>query len=165
MEQLAATPVHRLEIVVGKLLPYLVIGLFDVVLVIAAGVLLFAVPFRGSALLLFPLTTLFLLGALGIGLFISAAVKSQVLATQVALLSTYLPSLLLSGFLFAIANMPPVLRAVTYVVPARYFLVVTRGIFLKGVGIEALWVQGLSMLVFAAVGLGLATRAFKKEIA
>ncbi|MEX2609751.1 MAG: ABC transporter permease [Gemmatimonadota bacterium] len=165
MEQLASTPVHRLEVVLGKLLPYVVIGMADVALAVAVGVTLFGVPLNGSVLLLAVLTLLFLLGALGLGIFISAALKSQVLATQVAMVATYLPALLLSGFLFDIASMPAVLRAITLVIPARYYVAVTRGIFLKGVGIQVLWVQGVAMLIFATVGLGLATLAFRKRIA
>jgi ABC-2 type transport system permease protein len=111
------------------------------------------------------MTLLFLLGALGLGIFISAALKSQVLATQVAMIATFLPAVLLSGFLFDIASMPAVVRAATYVVPARYFVVITRGIFLKDVGMDVLWVQGAAMLAFAVVGLALATRSFRKEVA
>jgi ABC-2 type transport system permease protein len=165
MEQLAATPVHRLEVVFGKLLPYLGIGLFDVTTIALAGMLIFGVPLHGSVLLLAVMTLLFLLGALGLGMFISAVLRSQVLATQVAMVATYLPALLLSGFLFDIASMPAVLRAVTYIVPAKYYIAVTRGVFLKGVGLEALWVQGISMVIFATIGLGLATLAFNKRVA
>jgi len=165
MEQLAATPVSRLEVVLGKLAPYVAIGMIDVLLAVVAGLLVFGVPLRGSVLLLAAMTLLFLIGALGVGMFISATLKSQVLATQAAMLATYLPALLLSGFLYSIANMPVVLRAVTYIVPARYFISVTRGIFLKDVGIGVLWAQGLAMMAFATLGLGLATMAFRKEIA
>ncbi|HSJ31249.1 MAG TPA: ABC transporter permease [Longimicrobiales bacterium] len=165
MEQLAATPVHRLEVVFGKLLPYLGIGLFDVATTVAAGVLIFDVPLRGSILLLGTMTLLFLLGALGLGMFVSAVLKSQVLATQVAMVVTYLPALLLSGFLFDIASMPAALRAVSFIVPAKYYITVTRGVFLKGVGPDVLWVQGVSMVIFAAIGIGLATAAFDKRIA
>ena len=165
MEQLAATPVHRLEIVLGKLAPYVAVGTIDVVVAVVAGVTIFGVPFRGSVLLLAALTLLFLIGALGLGIFISAALRSQVLAMQVAMVATYLPALLLSGFLYDIAAMPVGLRAFTYIVPARYYVTVTRGIFLKGVGLEALWPQALSMIAFATVGLGLAALAFRKEIA
>ncbi|MEO8195442.1 MAG: ABC transporter permease [Thermoanaerobaculia bacterium] len=164
MEQLVSTPVTRFEVVLGKLLPYLVIGLVDVAAVSALGVALFGVPLRGNALLLFPLSFLFLCGSLGLGLFISAVSRSQVLATQIALVATFLPAFLLSGFMFAIENMPPVLRAISYLVPARYFLVVTRGIFLKGVGIGVLRHQALLMLAFAVVGLALAVRSFRKEL-
>lgn len=164
MEQLAATPATRVEIVLGKLLPYLVIGLFDVAVTVVAGRLIFGTPLDGSVLLLAALTTLFLVGALGLGIFISAAVKSQVLATQVAMVATYLPAILLSGFLFDIASMPRVLQGVTFLVPARYYVTVTRGIFLKGVGLEALWPQAVLMTLYALVGLGLATHAFRKEL-
>ncbi|MEN8377036.1 MAG: ABC transporter permease [Gemmatimonadota bacterium] len=164
MEQLAASPVSRLEVILGKLLPYLLIGLVDVVGAVVAGVLVFQAPLRGDLVLLGVLTILFLVGALGFGIFISAAVKSQVLATQIGLIVTYLPALLLSGFLFDIASMPLPLQGVTFLVPARYFVTVTRGIFLKGVGLGALWPQALLMIAYAVVGLGLAVRAFRKEI-
>jgi ABC-2 type transport system permease protein len=165
MEQLAATPVGRLEVVLGKLLPYVGIGLFDVAVTVLAGMLIFGTPLRGNLLLLGALTTLFLVGALGLGIFISAAVKSQVLAMQIAMVATYLPAVLLSGFLYDVASMPPVLRAITFLVPARYYVSVTRGIFLKGVGVDVLWAQAALMLLFAALGLTLATRAFRKELA
>jgi len=165
MEQLASTPVGRFEVVLGKLLPYLFIGLFDVAVTVAAGMMIFGTPLRGNVLLLAALTLLFLVGALGVGIFISAAVKSQVLATQIALMATYLPVILLSGFLFDIASMPAVLRGVTFLVPARYYIVVTRGIFLKGTGLESLWPQAVFMLAFALVGLGAAVAAFKKRLA
>lgn len=164
MEQLAATPVTRLEVVLGKLLPYLAIGLFDVAASAALGVALFGVHFRGSPVLLMVLSFFFLLGSLGLGMFISAVTRSQLLATQVAMVATFLPAFLLSGFMFAISVMPAPLQAITYVVPARYFLVVTRGIFLKGVGVEVLRVQGLLMVAYAALGLGLAVVSFRKEL-
>jgi ABC-2 type transport system permease protein len=165
MEQLAATPVSRFEVVLGKLLPYVGIGLLDVAVTVGAGLLIFDTPLRGSVPLLAALTLLFLVGALGLGIFISAAVKSQVLAMQIAMVATYLPAVLLSGFLFDVASMPPVLRAVTFLVPARYYIAVTRGIFLKGVGVDVLWPQAAFMLLFATLGLTLATRAFRKELA
>ena len=165
MEQLAATPVHRLEVVVGKLIPYVGIGLLDVALAAAVGVVVFHVPFRGSIALLAALTLLFLLGALGLGIFISAAVKSQVLATQAAMIATLLPALLLSGFVFSISTMPLALRLVTYAVPARYYVSVTKGIFLKGVGATVLWQDAIAMVVFALVGTVLAIAMFRKEIA
>ncbi len=153
MEQLVATPVSRLEVVLGKLLPYLAIGLIDVAVCTVLGVLLFGVPFRGNAFLFAMLSFAFLTGALGLGIFISAVSKSQLLATQMAMVATYLPAFLLSGFMFAISVMPKPLQAFTYLVPARYFLVVTRGIFLKGVGVHVLHVQGLLMIAFAVLGL------------
>lgn len=164
MEQLAATPVGRLEVVFGKLLPYLAIGIFDVAITILAGMLIFGVPFHGSVLLLAVMTLLFLLGALGLGIFISAVLKSQILATQVAMVATYMPALLLSGFLFDIRSMPMFLKVVTYIVPAKYYITVTRGVLLKGVGLNVLWPQAVSMILFTCVGLGLATLAFHKRL-
>jgi ABC-2 type transport system permease protein len=164
MEQLASTPVKEVEIVLGKLLPYLFIGFFDVIVVLAVGILVFDVPFRGNPLLLAGFSILFLVGALGVGIFISTVAGSQIFAMQAAMVATYLPALLLSGFLFDIGAMPWVLQGITFLVPARYFVVVTRGVLLKGVGVEAMWPQALAMIVFAAVGLTLATRVFKKEI-
>lgn len=164
MEQLVSTPVHRLEVVLGKLLPYVAIGIIDVVLVSVIGVFLFDVPFRGSAGLLMVLSLAFIVGALGLGMFISAVARSQLLATQLAMILTFLPAFLLSGFMFAIDVMPPALQAITYLIPARYFLVVTRGLFLKGVGVEVLATEGLLMIAFAALGIFGATRAFRKEL-
>lgn len=165
MEQLAATPVHPVEVILGKLVPYFAIGMIDVVVAVFIGLTVFKVPFRGDPLFLLVTTALFLIGALGLGIFISAAIKSQLLATQIAMLATYLPSLLLSGLMFDIQGMPLFLRVITFVVPARYFVTVLRGVFLKGVGLSVLWGQALGMLLFAIVGLTLATRAFKKRIA
>lgn len=164
MEQLASTPVHRVEVVLGKMLPYVGIGLIDVVVVSLVGVFLFEVPFRGSLALLMLLSLAFIVGALGLGIFISAVAGSQLLATQMAMILTFLPAFLLSGFMFAIEVMPPILEAVTYLVPARFFLVVTRGIFLKGVGVEVLKAQGLFMIAFAVLGVVAATRVFRKEL-
>jgi ABC-2 type transport system permease protein len=125
---------------------------------------LFDVPFRGNPLNLMAASALFLTGALGLGMFISAAAKSQLLATQLAMIVTFLPAFLLSGFMYAIEVMPRGMQLVTLLVPARYFVVVTRGVFLKGSGPDVLWLQGLLMLAFAAIGLALSTRMFRKEI-
>jgi ABC-2 type transport system permease protein len=164
MEQLAATPVSRTEVVLGKLLPYVGIGLIDVVTTSLLGVWWFDVPFRGDPMLLMLMSSFFLLGSLGLGIVISVVARNQLLATQIAMLATFLPAVLLSGFMFAIENMPPVLQWITHIVPARYFVVVTRGIFLKGVGIEELYVQGLLMVAYAVLGAALAVRVFRKEL-
>jgi ABC-2 type transport system permease protein len=165
MEQLVATPVNRLEVILGKLLPYLGIGLIDVTAVAVLGILVFQVPFRGNPLILFGGAILFLLGSLGLGIFISAAMRSQLLATQMAMLATYLPSVLLSGLIFDLRSMPLALQLISTVVPARYFVVILRGVFLKGVGLDVLWVQGFALVLYATIGLTLATRAFHKELA
>ena len=143
MEQLAATPVSRLEVVLGKLLPYLAIGLIDVAVTVRAGSAALRRPLPRRARCCSPCSRSSSSSARsGSGIFISAVAKSQMLATQVAMVATFLPAFLLSGFMFAIAAMPQPLQAITFLVPARYFLVVTRGIFLKGVGIEVLWSRG-----------------------
>jgi ABC-2 type transport system permease protein len=165
MEQLAATPATRGEIIVGKLIPYILIGLVGVAVTTMAGILVFGVPFRGSPFLFLAQTILFLVGALGLGVLISAVARSQFLATQVAMLTTLLPAMLLSGFLFEIRSMPPALQAITYLVPARYYITATRGVMLKGVGPDALWVPSAFMVAFAIVSLILARHAFRKEVA
>lgn len=165
MEQLVSTPVTRAEIILGKLLPYLAIGLFDVLLAVAIGRALFGVPFRGSLVLLGVVTVFFLLASLGFGMFLSALLKSQVLATQVAMVATYLPALLLSGFIFAIANMPPFLQGLTYVFPARYYVTVTQAVFLKGVGWAVLWQETLALAALALVAVSLTVAVFRKRIA
>lgn len=165
MEQLASTPVSRLEVVAGKLAPYLAIGLLDVLIATALGIVVFHVPFRGSLLFLLIASLLFLLACCGLGLFISAALRSQLLAMQVSLLATYLPSFLLSGFAFDIVNMPWPLRALSAAVPARYFVPIAKGVFLKGVGLAVLWPELLALAGFAAAGVALAARAFHKDLA
>jgi len=164
MEQLASTPVHRAEVILGKLLPYLGIGVVDIIAAVLIGMFVFDVPFRGNPALLAIMTLMFLIGSLGLGIFVSAAVRSQLLATQVAFLITFLPSLLLSGLMFDLNTMPLPLRVISTIVPARYFITVMRGIFLKDVGIPVLWGQGIAMVLYAIVGLTLAVRAFRKEL-
>jgi ABC-2 type transport system permease protein len=164
MEQLAATPIRVGELVAGKLLPYFVIGVLDVALAVGAATLLFGVPLRGRPLLLLAFSTVFLLGAVSLGLFISIKTRSQLLASQMAILTTFLPSFLLSGFAFDIANMPRALQLVTYAVPARYFVTALKAIFLKGVGLEVLWPQALLLLAFAGAVTVLAIRSFKKSL-
>ncbi|HSE68637.1 MAG TPA: ABC transporter permease [Gemmatimonadales bacterium] len=164
MEQLASTPVHPLEVIGGKLLPYLGIGMIDMGVTVLLGIFVFQVPFHGSLLLLFVTSLLFLLGGLGLGIFVSALVKSQLVATQMSMLITFLPGFLLSGFAFDIDNMPVVLQGVSLLVPARYFIVVTRGIFLKGVGIGVLWPPILALTLFALIGLTLAVKIFHKKL-
>jgi ABC-2 type transport system permease protein len=152
-------------VIVGKLLPYLAIGMIDVLITGFIGDAVFQVPFRGSILYFLGASFLFLLGTLSLGILVSAAMKSQMLAVQVAMVVTYLPSFLLSGFMFDIVNMPKALQVISLVVPARYFITLVRGIMLKGVGPSVLWPQGLGMFLFGAIGLVAAVRAFRKEIA
>ena len=164
MEQLISTPVKGPELILGKLLPYFAIGLFDVAVAMLMGQFLFHVPLRGNAGLLFGLSALFLVGVLSMGMLISITAKSQLLASQIAMTSTFLPSFLLSGFIFAIPNMPWAIRMVTYVVPAKYFISILRGIYLKGIGLELLAGQGFLLIVFGAMMVVIANVRFKKKL-
>lgn len=164
MEGLIASPLRPHELMIGKILPYVVIGLVDVVFILLVAVFLFRVPMRGSLTLLMISSTIFLLGGLGIGLFISAATKSVQVAFQLSTLATMLPALLLSGFFYPIENMPPILQAITTLVPARYFLVVIRGIFLKGVGLAVLWKELLFLSGFAVFMLIASSARFRKRL-
>jgi ABC-2 type transport system permease protein len=165
MEQLFASPVSRLEIVLGKLLPYLALGLIQLLLVLGVGTNVFDVPIMGSPLLVILAGLLFLAGMLGQGLFISVVAKNQLVATQAGALSSLLPSLLLSGMLVPIDNMPAPLRLLSRIVPARYMVDALRQILLKGNGFARVWPDLLAMLIFAVVIVALATRRFTRRIA
>ena len=164
MEQLISTPVRGRELILGKLIPYLAIGEVDVLLAVLLGQFLFRVPLRGSVLLLFVLAMIFLVGAMSLGILVSIITKNQLLANQMAMMATYVPSFLLSGFVFPIANMPRVVQVITYLVPARFFIVILKGIYLKGVGLEILSVEALFLTIFAALMVTLATSRFKKKL-
>ncbi len=148
----------------GKIGAYTVISFVDIMLVTTVGTLWFGVPFRGSVALLLSMSALFLLSSLGLGLLISARSATQQSAVILAIFSTMIPGLLLSGFLFPIASMPRPIQLLTYLIPARYFLVIVRGIFLKGVGLAALWDQALPMTLLGLVLFVLSIRSFKKQI-
>jgi ABC-2 type transport system permease protein len=165
MEQLAATPVGRADVILGKLLPYLAIGLVDVAVALVVGITVFDVPFRGSLLLFAIASTVFIVGVLGLGILISTTQKSQLLATQAAIFATYLPALLFSGFMFTLGNMPAFLQLVSRVIPARYFVAISRGIFLKASGIDVLWPSLLGLTLYAAFTVSMAIRKFRKELA
>ncbi|MBL0314066.1 MAG: ABC transporter permease [Holophagaceae bacterium] len=164
MEQLISTPVRRSELILGKLAPYFVIGMVDMLLSVLAGRFLFDVPIRGSLLLLFGVSAVYLVGALSLGIFISTMAKTQLLASQAAFVATFLPAFLLSGFMFDIGNMPKGMQVVTYFIPARYFVTFLRGLYLKGTGLAQLWLECLLMVAFGALMLLLAIRSFKKRL-
>jgi ABC-2 type transport system permease protein len=165
MEQLISTPVKSHELVLGKLLPYFLIGMTDVALAVLMGEWLFHVPLRGSVALLFLLGAVFLAGALALGLLISILTKSQLVACQIALMGTFLPAFLLSGFIFPISNMPAPIQWVTHVVPARYLVTLLKGIYLKGVGLEVLAVEAGLLTLFGALVLAASALTFKKRLA
>lgn len=164
MEQLISTPVRGPELILGKLLPYYAIGMLDVALAVLMAEFLFDVPLRGSVALLFAMAAVFLTGALSLGMLISIAARSQLPATQLAMVFTFLPSFLLSGFMYAIDNMPAALRVMTHVVPARYFVAILKSIYLKGIGLEILGAEAALLAVFGAVVLALATLVFRKKV-
>jgi len=165
IEQILVSPVSGPAFMIGKLLPYVVLGVVQVGSVVLASRFLFGVPIRGSLVLLAVATLLYLAGSMALGLMLSAVLKSQQVALQTALLASMLPSLLLSGFIFPISNMPSALQVFTYVVPARYFIVITRGLFLRGVGLESLWPEFVAMIIYAFVLVAIATGAFRRTVA
>ncbi|WP_022669411.1 ABC transporter permease [Desulfospira joergensenii] len=164
MEQLISTPLKGPELIFGKALPYFAIGMADVAIAVVMGKWLFHVPIVGNAALLFGMAAIFLTGALFWGMTLSIVLKSQVLANQIAIVSGYLPTLILSGFVFAIENMPLPIQCITYIVPARYFIVLLRGIYMKGIGLEILWLDAVLLSVYAVIMMILANRKFKFKL-
>jgi len=165
MEQLISTPVKPGELILGKLLPYFAIGMCDLVVAVLMAEYVFHVPLRGNVALLFGLSAIFLTGALAMGLLVSIVTKSQLLSSQVAVLTTFLPGFLLSGFIFTIANMPRAIQMVTYLISARYFVTILKGIYLKGVGLEILGAQAVFLTVYAVAMIVLARVKLKKKLA
>jgi ABC-2 type transport system permease protein len=156
-------PIDTFSFVIGKSIPYFFISLASAALIIIAAMLLFGLPLRGSWLSLLLALSLFIVGALGTGLLISTVAETQQVAFQAALLTSFLPTLMLSGFIFPIASMPVALQAITYVVPARYFLIALRGIVLKGVGIETIGSDLVALVIFATVVLTLASVRLRRQ--
>jgi len=165
MEQLISTPLKRGELIFGKFIPYFIIGFFDVLVAIAMGQFVFAVPLRGSLILLLILSVIFLTGALAQGIYFSVVAKNQRLATQLAILTTFLPTFLLSGFVYPIYNMPKVIQLITFFIPARYFIIILKGIYLKGEGLNILWRPSLLLLLFASLMIYLTYHRFQKKVA
>jgi ABC-2 type transport system permease protein len=164
MEQLISTPVKAPELVIGKLIPYFCIGLFDVLLAVLMGEFLFHIPLRGQPALIFGQAAVFLVGTLSLGLLISIAAKNQLLASQAAMVATFLPSFLLSGFAYPLRSMPEVLQGISYAIPARYFIILLKGIYLKGVGPRILLLEGLFLVLFSSIMFILAVKRFKKRL-
>lgn len=164
MEQLISTPVKGRELILGKLLPYFAIGMFDVLFAVLMGEFLFHVPLRGNVALLFAMAAIFLAGALSLGMVISVVTKSQLLASQLAMVMTFLPAFLLSGFMYAISNMPKAIQLVTYLIPARYFVALLKGIYLKGIGLHILFTEAILLTIFGVMMILLANVKFKKKL-
>ena len=165
LEQLNVTPLARWELIAGKLLPYALVGMLDVVLVLVVAIYWFEVPMRGSLALLFAMSGVYLLTTLGLGLFVSTISSTQQQAMMTTIFFFLTPMIYLSGFIFPIENMPTWIQPVTYLIPLRYFLVILRGIFLKGVGLETFWPQAAALLVWGIAILSLATLRSSKRLA
>ncbi|KFN37668.1 ABC transporter permease [Smithella sp. F21] len=164
MEQIVVTPITPFEFILGKTMPSIILGFANMILVTLICVFWFDIPVRGSIITLFVANGFYLMTTIGIGLLISTVSETQ----QQAMMSTfffYLPAVLLSGFMFPIANMPDVVQAFTYLNPLRYFLIIIRGIFLKGVGVAVLWPQILALFVLGSLVLTLAVKKFRKNLA
>jgi len=163
MEQLMVTPIRPIELMLGKTLPFALVGIIDVALITAAALLVFHIPFRGSPLLLLFCALLFLMTTLGAGLFLSTISQTQ----QQAMMMNFFfstPAFMLSGFAFPIRNMPIAVQWLTYLNPLRYFIEIVRGIFLKGVGVSVLWPQMAALTVYGVVVLSLSAARFQKKL-
>jgi len=165
MEQLLSTPVRPIEMALGKLSAHFLLGLTDMLIALFVGVVVFKVPLRGSVVLLLFSACVFLYGALAWGLFISASFRNQLSAYQMGTLTSFLPSFLLSGFIYPISNMPWIIQIVSFIIPARYFIDITKGIFLKGLGLRLLWFDLLLLIVYAVGVSFLAVRKLRQKIA
>jgi ABC-2 type transport system permease protein len=164
MEQLMVSPIRPYELVLGKLIPFVVIGFVDMTIALSLAHFWFRVPMLGSIPLLFGLSVLFILTTLGLGLFISTVARTQQQAMLISQFFFFMPFMFLSGFAFPVSNMPPVIQAVTYLIPLRYFLEIARAIFLKGAGITELWPQALALLAIGVSVLTLSTKRFRKTL-
>ena len=165
LEQLNVTPLGRAQLILGKLLPYGVIGLIDALIVLVVIVFWFQVPLRGSFWLLVGMSCIYLLTTLGLGLFVSTISRTQQQAMMTSTFFFMTPMMYLSGFIFPIENMPAAIQPLTYLIPLRYFVIILRGIFLKGVGLETLWPQALGLLIWGVVILTLAVLRSSKRLA
>jgi ABC-2 type transport system permease protein len=163
-EQLSVTPLSRWGLIGGKLLPYGMIGMVDVLLVVAVTVFWFDVPLRGSFVLLLGMCAVYLLSTLSLGLLVSTISHTQQQAMMTAVFFFLMPMIYLSGFIFPIENMPQVIQWLTYLIPLRYFIVIVRGIFLKGIGLDVLWPQALALLAWGLVALGIAASRARKSL-
>jgi len=162
-EQLIVSPISKIELMVGKIAPWTLIGALEIVIIASVGILVFNIPFRGSALLLALASLLYVACTLGMGLIISARASSVDTANQLAALIGFLPTFMLSGFIFPISSLPIALQAISFLFPGRYFMVITRTIFLKGGGMEVLWPQMLALTIFAVVMVSLAASMYRER--
>jgi len=165
MEQLLSTPLRPVEIVLGKMMAYFVVGLADAAIALIVALFVFEVPLRGGILTLVVSVCAFLFGSLFWGIFVSASTRNQLQAYQLGVLSSFLPAFMLSGFVYSIETMPAVIRGVTHIVPARYVVTIMKGVFLKGIGFDVLWGELGFLLLYAAIVFWLATRKMRQKVA
>jgi ABC-2 type transport system permease protein len=165
MEQLLSTPVRPAELALGKLSAYFVVGMVDMLICLCVGVFAFGVPLKGSLVLLLTSSCIFLFGSLGLGIMISASSRTQIKAYQIAMMTSFLPAFLLSGFVYSISNMPRVIQVIALFVPARYFISILRGVFLKGIGLEILWFNFLLLVFYGIIVFFFATRKLRQKVA
>lgn len=165
LEQVASTPLRSSEIVLGKMFAYFVLGLADAAIVVLVGVLVFRVPFRGSIPMLLVSACVFLVGALFWGILVSSLARSQVEAYQLGFITSFLPAFLLSGFIYAVENMPAAIQVFTRVIPSRYFVSILKGVYLKGSGFAELWAELGLLALYAGVVFLAATRRLNRKIA
>ena len=164
LEQLLTTPVTAAEVIIGKVVPYIILAVFDGILVLLFAMIIFGVPFTGSMLLMLFFGIMYIIAALSLGILISTLVPTQQLAMMTAQMLTMLPSVMLSGYVFEIKNMPKFLQLVTFIIPARYFILIIRGIMLKGSSITALWSQAIPLAIITVILLVIASKKFKLKI-
>jgi ABC-2 type transport system permease protein len=162
-EQLIVSPIRKIELMLGKIAPWSLIGAMEIIIISTIGIFVFQVPFRGSVLILVVASLLYVVSTLGMGLIISAVASSVDVANQLAGLVSFLPTFMLSGFIFPVSSMPLVLQAVSYLFPGRYFMVITRTVFLKGGGLEVLWPQMIALTIFAVVIITLAASLYRER--
>jgi len=163
-EQLVVTPIRSYHLLAGKTFPFILIGMADVVLVVSVAFLLFGLPVKGSLILLFILSLIFLLTTLGLGLFVSTISRTQQQAMMTSVFFVMLPMIYLSGFVFPIENMPVIFQKISYLLPLRYFFEILRGIFLKGIGIAELWEQALLLTLFGVAIFSVSVMRFRKKV-
>lgn len=164
LEQLVVTPIRPHQLIIGKIGPFLLIGLIDVVLVVAVAQIFFGLPLKGAFWVLFLLCVVFLMTTLGLGLFVSTVTRTQQQAMMTSIFFVMLPMMFFSGFVFPIENMPGIIQFVSYLMPLRYFFVIVRGLFLKGVGLDVLWPQGLALFAFGTIILSMSVVKFSKRL-
>jgi len=164
LEQLVVTPIKPYQLIIGKLAPFFMIGVIDVMLVVFFASLIFSLPVKGGVLLLLLLSLIFLMTTLGLGLFISTISRTQQQAMMTAIFFFMLPMMFFAGFVFPIENMPTIIQYVSYIIPLRYYFIIVRGLFLKGVGLNILWPQATALLIFGSIILSMSVMRFQKRL-